>query len=173
MRFALRALRMEKIMNKITNIKRKTQSAQRTAQDAQRTAQSAFTLVEIMLVVVIIAALAAMIMPRLAGRSEQANMARAEAEISSNIGLALKLYELDNGNYPTTEQGLEALMTKPSTNPVPQNWKGPYLEKKPIDPWGRPYQYKCPGVHSKTGFDLYSLGKDGSEGTEDDVTNWE
>jgi general secretion pathway protein G len=166
MRFALRALRMEKIMNKITNIKRKTQSAQRTAHNA-------FTLVEIMLVVVIIAALAAMIMPRLAGRSEQANMARAEAEISSNIGLALKLYELDNGNYPTTEQGLEALMTKPSTNPVPQNWKGPYLERKPIDPWGRPYQYKCPGVHSKTGFDLYSLGKDGSEGTEDDVTNWE
>jgi general secretion pathway protein G len=132
-----------------------------------------FTLVEIMLVVIIIAALAAMIMPRLAGRSEEAKVARAQAEISSNIGLGLKLYELDNGNYPTTEQGLNALQAKPSTEPAPQNWKGPYLEKKPIDPWGRPYQYKCPGVHSQTGFDLYSLGKDGSEGTEDDVTNWE
>ncbi|MBL7158743.1 MAG: type II secretion system major pseudopilin GspG [Candidatus Omnitrophica bacterium] len=132
-----------------------------------------FTLVEIMLVVVIIAALAAMIMPRLAGRSEQANKARARAEISSNMGLALKLYELDNGNYPTTEQGLEALMTKSATSPVPQNWNGPYLEKKPIDPWGKPYQYKCPGVHSKMGFDLFSVGKDGQEGTEDDVTNWE
>jgi general secretion pathway protein G len=134
---------------------------------------SGFTLVEIMLVVIIIAALAAMIMPRLAGRSEEAKKARAQAEISSNIGLALKLYELDNGNYPTTEQGLNALMAKPSTNPVPQNWKGPYLEKKTIDPWGRPYQYKSPGIHSQTGFDLYSLGKDGTEGNEDDVTNWE
>ena len=132
-----------------------------------------FTLVEIMLVVIIIAALAAMIMPRLAGRSEEAKMARAQAEISSNIGLALKLYELDNGNYPTTEQGLNALQTKPSTAPDPQNWKGPYLEKKPIDPWGKPYQYKSPGVHSYTGFDLYSIGKDGSEGTEDDAKNWE
>jgi general secretion pathway protein G len=64
-------------------------------------------------------------------------------------------------------------MAKPSTNPVPQNWKGPYLEKKTIDPWGRPYQYKSPGIHSQTGFDLYSLGKDGTEGNEDDVTNWE
>lgn len=136
-------------------------------------AKKGFTLVEIMLVVIILAALAAMIMPRLAGRSEEAKIARAQAEINSNIGLALKLYELDNGNYPTTEQGLNALQSKPGTNPAPQNWKGPYLEKNPVDPWGKPYQYKCPGSHSQTGFDLYSLGKDGSEGSEDDVANWE
>ena len=125
-----------------------------------------------MIVVIIIAALAAMVVPRLSGRSEQAKIAIAEADISSNIGTALKLYELDNGNFPTTEQGLEALLSKPSSNPIPTNWNGPYLEKKPIDPWKNPYQYKCPGMHNTAGYDLYSLGKDGIEGTDDDIGNW-
>jgi len=131
-----------------------------------------FTLIELMLVVVIIAALASMVIPRLAGRSEEAKIAAARADINVNISLALKLYELDNGNYPTTEQALDALISKPNSNPVPQNWNGPYLEKKPIDPWGRPYQYRCPGVHSLAGYDLYSLGRDGQE-SDDDITNWE
>ena len=135
--------------------------------------QRGFTLIEIMIVVIIIAALAAMVVPRLAGRSEQARVAIAEADINSNIGTALKLYELDNGNFPTTVQGLDALLSKLSSVPAPINWNGPYLEKKPVDPWKNPYQYKCPGIHNTAGYDLYSLGKDGIEGTEDDIANWE
>ncbi len=132
-----------------------------------------FTLVELMIVVIIIAALAAMVVPRLAGRTEQAKIAIAHADINSNIAMALKLYELDNGNFPTTEQGIAALVTKPSGAPVPSNWNGPYLEKMPMDPWNSPYQYRCPGSQNKTGYDLYSLGKDAAEGTEDDVKNWQ
>ncbi|MDP2905904.1 MAG: type II secretion system major pseudopilin GspG [Candidatus Omnitrophota bacterium] len=133
----------------------------------------AFTLIELMIVVIIIAALAAMVLPRLSGRSEEAKIAIAQADISSNIAMALKLYDLDNGNYPATEQGLAALLIKSSSSPVPLNWKGPYLEKKSIDPWKNPYQYKCPGEHNPSTYDLYSLGKDGVEGTADDVKNWE
>lgn len=128
----------------------------------------AFTLVELMLVVIIIGVLAAMIIPRLAGRSEEARRGVSKADIDLNIATALKLYELDNGSYPTTDEGLNALMAAPSSA---RNWKGPYLEKKPIDPWGKEYQYKSPGVH-RTDYDLYSLGKDAVE-SEDDVVNWE
>lgn len=134
--------------------------------------KKAFTLIEIMIVVIIIAALAAMIVPRLSGRSEQAKVSIARGDISANISLALKLYELDNGHFPTTSQGLQALLTKPTYSPVPANWNGPYLEKKPIDPWGKEYQYRSPGAHNTQGFDLYSLGNDGVE-SDDDVTNWE
>ncbi|MBL7069375.1 MAG: type II secretion system major pseudopilin GspG [Candidatus Omnitrophica bacterium] len=132
-----------------------------------------FTLVELMIVVIIIAAMAAMVVPRLAGRSEQARVSVAQADISSNISMALKLYELDNGNYPTSGQGLNALLSTPSSSPAPPNWNGPYLERKPVDPWGNLYQYKCPGVHNQAGYDLYSVGKDGLEGTNDDVGNWQ
>ncbi|MCM8831017.1 MAG: type II secretion system major pseudopilin GspG [Candidatus Omnitrophica bacterium] len=128
-----------------------------------------FTLIELMLVVVIIGALAAMVLPRFVGRGEQARIAIAKADIESNIATALKLYELDTGSFPTTSEGLNALLVKP---PLVTNWKGPYLEKKPIDPWGREYKYKSPGDH-RVDYDLYSLGKDGQEGTADDIKNWE
>lgn len=129
-----------------------------------------FTLIELMLVVIIIGALVAMVMPRLAGRSEQAKVAAAQADIGANIATALKLYELDNGHYPGSEEGgLSALLTKPGSA---SNWHGPYLEKKPIDPWGREYLYKSPGTHRTYDYDLYSLGPDGQEST-DDVKNWE
>ncbi len=131
-----------------------------------------FTLIEIMIVVVIIAALAAMVVPRLAGRSEQARIAVAQADINLNIANGLKLYELDNGTFPTTEQGLEALLVEPSSDPRPLNWQG-YLEKDPIDPWGNRYQYRYPGIRNARGYDLYSIGKDGIEGTEDDIGNWQ
>jgi len=122
-----------------------------------------------MLVVIIIGALVAMVMPRLTGRGEQARASAAKADIQANIATALKLYELDNGNFPSTDEGLNALLNKPATA---TNWNGPYLEKKPIDPWGKEYKYKSPGDH-RSDYDLYSLGKDGQEGTVDDVKNWE
>ena len=133
--------------------------------------RSGFTLIEIMLVVIIIAALAAMVVPRLSGRSEQAKKAIAHADIDSHIATALKLYELDNGNFPTTSQGLDALIKESHTGPAPNNWNGPYLDKKPIDPWGNPYIYKSPGEHRKD-YDLSSKGKD-LNSEDDDIVNWE
>ena len=126
-----------------------------------------FTLIELMLVVIIIGALVAMVMPRLTGRGEQARIAAAKADIQVNIATALKLYELDNGDFPSTEEGLMALLDKPSSA---ANWNGPYLEKSPLDPWNREYKYKYPGEH-RPDFDLYSLGRDGVESV-DDVKNW-
>lgn len=128
-----------------------------------------FTLIELMLVIIIIGALVAMVTPRLVGRGEQARASAAKADIQSNIATALKLYELDNGAYPTTDEGLNALLNKPSSA---SNWSGPYLEKKPIDPWGREYKYKSPGEHRPADYDLYTLGRDGTE-SPDDITNWQ
>ena len=130
-----------------------------------------FTLVEIMLVVIIIGALSAMIIPRLAGRGEQAKVKIAKSDIESNLPTALKLYELDNGSFPTTAQGLSALRTKPSTNPAAQNWNGPYLEREPIDPWGHMYVYASPGEH-RPDYDLSSKAKDDSS-DKDDIVNWQ
>ena len=131
----------------------------------------AFTLVEIMLVVIIIAALSAMIIPRLAGRGDQAKIKIAQSDIAANIPTALKLYELDNGTFPTTAQGLNALRVKPTTNPLVQNWNGPYLEKEPTDPWGRAYVYVSPGEHHSD-YDLSSKGKDETS-EKDDIVNWQ
>lgn len=127
-----------------------------------------FTLIELMLVVIIISALAAMVLPRLAGRSEQARTAAAKADISANIATGLKLYELDNGQFPTTSEGLQALLTK---SPTANNWNGPYIEKEPIDPWGRKYEYKSPGQNRPQDYDLFSLGRD-AQPSADDVNNW-
>jgi len=123
---------------------------------------SAFTLIEIMLVVIIIGILAAMVGPRLTGRSEQARNAVAKADVVS-LSLALDLYEMDNGSYP---QALSGLITKSS---AASNWLGPYIKKKPMDPWGREYIYKYPGAINASTYDLYSSGKDGQPGTADDV----
>jgi len=131
--------------------------------------KKAFTLVELMLVVIIIGILVAMVVPRMAGRSEQAREGVAKADVDLNIATALKLYELDNGAFPTTDEGLNALLSAPSSA---TNWRGPYLEKKPLDPWGRAYQYKSPGTHRTHDYDLFSFGRDGVESS-DDVGNWE
>jgi len=134
---------------------------------------NAFTMIEIMLVVIIIGVLAAMVIPNLSGRGQQARIAATIADIEANLTTALDLYELDNGRYPNSEQGLDALISKPSTSPVPNNWNGPYLKKKriPNDPWGEVYRYEAPGMQNQDEFDLYSYGPDGVE-SEDDITNW-
>ncbi len=131
-----------------------------------------FTLIELMLVVIILGVLAAMVMPRLSGRSEQAKASVAKTDINANIATALDLYELDNGRYPTTEQGLSALSTKPGDLSEGSNWNGPYLKKEPLDPWSKAYQYKYPATHEGQDYDLYSLGPDGIE-SEDDIGNWQ
>ncbi len=125
-----------------------------------------FTLIELMLVVIIIGVLVSMVVPRLVGRSEEARIAAAKADIDANISVALDLYELDNGRYP---DDIDGLRTKPGTA---VNWKGPYLKKSPKDPWGNAYVYRSPGDHSPD-YDLYSYGPDEKEGGGDDVTNWE
>ncbi len=129
--------------------------------------KKAFTLIELMLVVIIIGVLSAMVVPRLAGRSEQARAQAAKTDISSSIPLALDLYEMDLGSYP---ESLDSLRTRPGTGA--ESWRGPYLKKKPIDPWGKPYIYKFPGEHNQNSYDLSSLGNDGKQGTDDDVVNW-
>ena len=131
-----------------------------------------FTLVEIMVVVVILGILAVLIVPRVLGRSDEARQAAAKHDIAT-IMQSLKLYRLDNGRYPTNDQGLQALVTKPSSAPAPSNWK-PYLDKVPKDPWGNTYQYLSPGVHGEV--DVFSLGADGQPGgtgADLDVGSWQ
>jgi len=132
-----------------------------------------FTLIEIMLVVIIIGILAAMIVPNIAGRSEQARKTAARTDIESNLSTALDLYRMDTGQFPSTEQGLNALITQPSAAPVPTQWNGPYLKKKklPRDPWGRDYVYVSPGTNNPESYDLSSLGPHGVEDS-NDITNW-
>lgn len=126
-----------------------------------------FTLIEIMLVVIILGILAAMVVPRLTGRSDEARRSVAKTDIESNLALAIDLYEVDTGTYPDSLDGL----TSAPSDAV--NWKGPYLKKKPNDPWGRSYVYKYPGEHNEDSYDLSSMGKDGAEGGNDDITNWQ
>ena len=131
-----------------------------------------FTLVELMLVVVIIGVLAAMVVPRLAGRTEQAKISRAKSDVAS-IGLALDLYELDMGGYPPGES-LDPLFKRdsvPSGTTNADAWKGPYLKKQMQDPWGREYHYKFGAGSGDKDYDLYSQGPDGQVGTEDDIKN--
>jgi len=124
-----------------------------------------FTLVEIMLVVIIIGVLVAMVMPKLAGRGQQAREAAAKADIEANIGAAIDLYDVDNNKYPDS---LDELIVNKASVP---RWRGPYLKKKAVDPWGKEYVYVVPGAHGE--YDLSSYGKDGQEGGGDDITNWE
>ena len=133
-----------------------------------------FTLIEVLVVVAILAILAAIVVPRIMDRPDEAKRVAAKADIGAIVS-ALKLYRLDNGGYPTTDQGLAALVQKPTTNPVPGNWKqGGYLERLPKDPWGGDYQFLSPGVKGE--IDVFSLGADrarGGEGNAADIGNWD
>jgi general secretion pathway protein G len=133
-----------------------------------RIRRNAFTLIELLLVLVILAILAAVVVPKFTNRSEQARDAAAKTDIA-NMETALDTFEIDNGRYPATEEGLGALSSQPANCP---NWKGPYMKKQVAnDPWGTPYVYKYPGTHTQNGYDLYSLGPDKRE-SEDDIGNW-
>jgi general secretion pathway protein G len=131
-----------------------------------------FTLIELMVVLVIIGVLAALIVPNVLDRADDARVTAAKTDIA-NLGQALKLYKLDNQRYPTAAQGLQALVAKPTTDPVPANWR-PYLEKLPGDPWGRPYHYLQPGIKGEV--DVLSFGADGKaggEGKDADIGSWQ
>ena len=134
-----------------------------------------FTVIEILVVIVVIGLLAGLVGPRILGRVSEAKSATARTQIEL-IGVALDNYRLDNGAYPTTEQGLAALQEKPVREPAPLSWRGPYLKKAiPADPWGKAYAYTSPGEHTPSAYDLWTLGRDGQLGGEDDnadVTSW-
>lgn len=137
-----------------------------------RALHKGFTLIELMVVLVIIGVLAALIVPNVLERADDARVMAAKTDVN-NLVQALRLYKLDNQRLPTGEQGLQALIVKPTSGPIPANWK-PYLEKLPNDPWGRPYQYLNPGVKGET--DVMSLGADGQaggEGKNADIGSWQ
>ena len=134
--------------------------------------QRGFTLIELMVVLAIIGVLAALIVPNVIGRADDARVTAARTDVG-NLMQALKLYKLDNLRYPTPEQGLQALVVRPTTEPLPRQWK-PYLEKLPNDPWGRPYQYLNPGLKGEV--DVLSFGADGQsggEGNNADIGSWQ
>ena len=142
------------------------------AHRARRRLSAGFTLIELMVVLVIIGVLAALIVPNVLDRADDARSTAARTDVT-NVMQALKLYRLDNQRYPTAEQGLQALVVKPTAGPVPGNWK-PYLEKLPNDPWGRPYQYLNPGIKGE--IDVMSFGADGQsggEGKDADIGSWQ
>ena len=133
-----------------------------------------FTLIEVMIVVVILGILAAIVVPKIMGRPDEARLAKAKQDIRT-IESALKLYRLDNYEYPSTDQGLEALVKQASGDPQPKHWRqGGYLEHLPVDPWGRPYLYLDPGTHAA--IDIWSYGRDGQPGgtgVDADIGNWD
>ena len=128
-----------------------------------------FTLVELLLVMVILAVLAVIIVPKFTGRSQQAKIAAAKTDIS-NLGMMIDAFEIDCSRYPTTEEGIQALLQQPANL---TGWKGPYLKRgMPKDPWSNAYVYRFPGQHNADGYDLSSFGPDGQEGGDDDIDNW-
>ncbi|MFP4154695.1 MAG: type II secretion system major pseudopilin GspG [Halothiobacillaceae bacterium] len=139
----------------------------------RRRRSDGFTLIEVMVVVVILSILAAVVVPKIMDRPDDARIAKAKQDIRA-LESALNMYKLDNLAYPSTDQGLEALVQRPGGTPEPRNWRsGGYVDRLPEDPWGRPYQYLSPGEHGD--FDVYSLGADGQaggDGANADIGNW-
>jgi general secretion pathway protein G len=143
--------------------------------DTRRIPRHGFTLIEILVVIVVIAILATLVAPNVFRHVGEAKSATAKSQIEM-LGASLDAYRLDNGGYPTTEQGLAALQTQPTSEPISNSWRGPYLRKGvPVDPWGHPYVYKSPGDVNTNGYDLLTYGADGKEGGEGDdadITSW-
>jgi general secretion pathway protein G len=142
--------------------------SRRSFRSARRGSRAGFTLIELLLVLVILGVLAGLVIPKLVGKGEESRKGAAAVDIST-IANALDRYEIEVGHYPSSEEGLDALMVAPANV---QKWSGPYLSKPPIDPWGHPYQYRNPGTSNNRGYDIYSFGPDGRDGGEDDITNF-
>ena len=141
-------------------------------QKTRQTGEEGFSLLELMVVVVILSILALVIVPRVIDRPDQARAARAKTDIAA-IASSVNLYRLDNFRYPSTEQGLQALVTRPTTDPVPENWAG-YMDRLPVEPWGNPYLYLQPGVHGD--LDIFTYGADGTaggDGADADIGSWD
>ena len=148
-------------MNRVNGVRRKTSLARR--------GRRAFSLIELLLVLVILAILAAVVVPKVTGRSEDARKAAAQTDIAQ-LDAALDQFEMSAGRFPTNDEGLGALVAPPGDV---KEWKGPYIKKGvPKDPWGNPYVYRYPGTMNPTGYDLLSMGTDGREGGGDDIGNW-
>ena len=136
-----------------------------------RTGIQGFTLIELMLVLVILATLAAIVLPKFSGNTKRAKIASAQTQIST-LETALDAFEIDTGRYPTTAEGLGALTKQPTMDA--EDWTGPYLRKNvKDDPWGQEYQYRCPGTYNTEGYDVYSTGPDRKPGGDDDITNYD
>jgi general secretion pathway protein G len=128
-----------------------------------------FSLIELLLVLVILSVLAALVVPKFTGRSEQAKVTGAQTDIG-RLEIALDAFEIDNGRFPTSDEGIRALLEQPGDT---ETWRGPYVKRGlPLDPWGNEYIYEYPGRYNENGYDLYSLGPDEQDGTEDDIKNW-
>ena len=149
--------------------------ADRSHERARSGRRRAFTLIELIVVIAIIATLAAVVAPAIFQNVGDAKTSAAKSQVEM-LGLALNAYRLDNDRFPTADQGLEALRTAPVAGDVPRNWRGPYLTRVvPVDPWGRAYLYVSPGIRNPKSYDLYTLGRDGRPGGVDedaDVTSW-
>ena len=136
----------------------------------QNRSRRAFTLIELLLVLVILGILAAIVVPKFSGRTEQARVTAAQSQIST-FGTALDAFEVDNGFYPKGKGGLNDLIVAPNNA---GNWRGPYLKSEiPLDPWGNAYLYECPGKHNPSSYDILSMGPDGRAGGDDDIANWQ
>jgi general secretion pathway protein G len=145
-----------------------------TAGRPRRSRRSAFTLLEIMIALAILGMLVAVMISKLGGSLDQASIGTAKIFVQDSMKAPLLTYKIQVGSYPTTEQGLQALVSAPAA--VADRWTGPYVEltagKLPLDPWKNPYQYACPGIHNKDGYDIWSMGPNGKSGDEDDIGNW-
>lgn len=132
-----------------------------------------FTLLEVLMVIVILGVLAAVIVPNFISTGDKARKDLAREQVTSGLATQLELFRTHTGRYPTTEEGLAALLTKPDDETIAEKWGGPYVKKTPKDPWGHELIYRAPGEYNADGFDLSSAGPDGVPGNDDDVTNWE